>query len=253
MLDRAVAELTGKRTEAEAWASLGRENDFVAIKYNSIGRPTLHSHTEISDVVAARLAANARVDPKRILAVDRILPPPYNELSAPFALPSRGLATRLWRLYTDAATAIVNVSVLKAHEGEGISAALKNHLGSVNNPAAYHGWEPDHMPRSLPELNALAPIRTKTRLVIIDAIRPLYAGGPADNPEYRWDYHSLIVSIDPVAATAVGIGILEAKRAQVQGKQWPMTAARQMMAHAQAIGLGNADASRVDVVPVNMA
>ena len=253
MLDRALVELTGKRTESEAWAQIGRQDDCVAVKHNSIGAPTLHSHTEINETVATRLAADAKVDPKRIHVVDRNLPPPHNELSEPFTLRSSGLKTRLRRLYTDTATAIVNVSVLKSHFGTGISAAMKNHLGSVNNPAAYHGWEPDRMPKSLPELSALDPLRTKTRLVIIDCLRPLLAGGPADNPQYRWDARSLIVATDPVAATAVGLRMLEKQRAAVRGKPWPLTAARQMVAWGQVIGLGNADPDRIDLVQVDMA
>ena len=251
MLDRALMELTGAATETEAWKQIGRADDFVAVKHNSIGRPTLHSHTEINDAVAAQLAAAAQVKPDRILVVDRMLPPPYNELSDPFTLPSRKLETRLRRLYTDQATAIVNVSVLKAHFSEGLSAAMKNHLGSINNPAAYHGWEPDRMPLAVPELNALPPLRAKTRLVIIDAIRPLFAGGPVDDPQYRWDYRGLIVSTDPVAASAVGLRILEAKRSDVR-KDWPMTAARLMLAHAQEIGLGNAAPDRIDLVEAKM-
>ena len=252
MLDRALMELTGANTEAEAWKKVGRADDFVAVKHNSIGRPTLHSHTEINDAVAAQLAAAAQVKPDRILVVDRMLPPPYNELSDPFTLPSRKLQTRLRRLYTDQATAIVNVSVLKAHFSEGLSAAMKNHLGSVNNPAAYHGWEPDRMPLSVPELSALPPLRAKMRLVIIDAIRPLFAGGPVDDPQYRWDYRGLIVSTDPVAASAVGLRILEAKRSEARKKDWPMTAARLMLAHAQEIGLGNATPDRIDLVEAKM-
>jgi hypothetical protein len=253
MIDRAVAELTGAANEADAWRQIGRADDFVAIKHNSIGRPTLHSHTEINDAVAAQLAAAAGVKPDRILAVDRTIPAPYNELSDPFTLPSRGLETRLRRLYTDQATAIVNVSVLKSHFSEGMSASLKNHLGSINNPAAYHGWEPERMPLSIPELNALKPIREKTRLAIIDAIRPLFAGGPIDDPQYRWDYRGLIVSTDPVAADAVGLRILEAKRAENRKREWPMTAARLMLAHAQMIGLGSAAADRIDIVEIKMS
>jgi hypothetical protein len=108
------------------------------------------------------------------------------------------------------------------------------------------------MPLSIPELSALPPIRTKTRLVIIDAIRPLYAGGPTDNPEYRWDFRGLIVSRDPVAASATGLRILEAKRAEVRKQAWPMTAAQLMMAYAQKIGLGNTDADRIDLVEAKM-
>jgi len=252
MLDRAVLELTGRRTEPQAWAEVAREGDFVAIKHNTMHRPTLHSHPEIHNAVTERLTKTGGVDPDRILAVDRRLPEPYDDLSEPFTLPSRNLKTRLRRLYTEAATAVVNVSVLKTHYGEGISAALKNHLGSVNNPSAYHGWEPGRMPRSLPELNALEPLRTKTRLVVIDAVRPLYAGGPVDDPNYRWDFSGLIVSRDPVAADAVGIRVLEARRAEVRGKPWPMDPARAMVAWGQHIGLGHADPDLIDRVDVDM-
>ena len=252
MLDRAVVELTGRAEEKAAWQTLGRADDFVVIKHNSMGRPTLHSHTELNEAVAARLAAYAGCDPKKVLAVDRTVPGPFGELSDAFALPSRGLKTRLRRLYTDAATAIVNVSVLKTHWGDGMSGPLKNHLGSVNNPASFHGWAPGQMARSLPELNALAPLRTKTRLCILDAVRPLYAGGPADDEQYRWDYRGLIVGADPVAVTAVGMRILEARRAEAQGKEWPLSAAREMVAYAQQINLGNADPLRVDLVEVDL-
>jgi len=253
MLDRALVELSGAQDEKAAWQTVGKEDDFVAVKHNSMGAPTLHSHTEIHDAVAAQLAAQVGVKPERIVVVDRIVPEPYSEFSEPFTLPSNGLQTRLRRLYTDHATAIVNVSVLKSHSGEGVSAALKNHLGSVNNPAAFHWWQPERLPRNLPELNALEPLRTKTRLCIVDAIRPLFAGGPADNEQCRWDFRGLIVGTDPVAVTAVGIRILEAKRKESVGKDWPMTAARQMVAYAQEIGLGNADADRIDRLDVDMA
>ena len=256
MLDRALMELTGRRTETLAWADVAREGDFVAIKHNTMHAPTLHSHPEITTAVTQRLtgdAGDAGVAPDRVLAVDRLLPEPYDEFSDPFTLPSRGLRTRLRRLYTDAATAVVNVSVLKTHFGEGLSSALKNHLGSVNNPAAFHGWEPDRMPRSLPELAALPPLLSKTRLVVVDAVRPLFAAGPFDHPDYRWTYDGLIVATDPVAADAVGLRLLEARRAEARGKPWPMTAARAMVAWGQAIGLGNADTDRIDRVEVSMA
>lgn len=259
MLDRALVELTGASggtggtpAAANAWQRIGREDDFLAIKHTLIGRPTLHSHTEIASAAAARLVTFAGLDSERILAADRRMPEPYNELSEPFELPSRGLKTRLRRLYTDQATAILNVSVLKCHSGVGISAAMKNHLGSVNNPAAYHGWEPGKMARSIPELNALEPLRTKTRLCIVDAVRPLFEGGPADNPEHRWDYRGLIVGTDPVAVTAAGMRILESKRREVWGEPRPMTAAREMVAWGQRIGLGNADPERIDQLELDL-
>ena len=252
MLDRALVELTGARTEKDAWRTFARDTDLLAVKHNSIGAPTLQSHTEINDAIVQQMEAQVGLLAERIVVVDRRVPEPYRDFSDPFTLPSNGLVTRLRRLYTDHATGIVNVSVLKAHYGEGLSAAMKNHLGSVNNPAQYHGWEPTRMPRNLPELNALEPLRTKTRLCIVDAIRPLYAGGPADEPNYRWDYRGLIVGTDPVAVTAVGMRILEAKRQEAIGKEWPMTAAREMVAYAQGIGLGNADPTGIDLVEAKM-
>jgi len=252
MLDRAVGELTGRRTLAEAWADVARGDDFVAIKYNGMHKPTLHSHAEINEALRERLRGQGGVSADRIVAADRRPPKPYRAFSDPFTLPSRNLTTRLCRLYSEVATAIVNVSVLKTHFDEGMSAALKNHLGSVSNPAAYHGWEPTRMPRSLPELSALPPLRTKTRLVVVDAVRPLYADGPFDNPEFRWDLRSLIVATDPVAADAVGLAILERRREEARGKPSPLPGARAMVAWGQRIGLGNAEPNRIDRVDVDM-
>lgn len=94
MLDRALLELTGAKNESAAWQAVGREDDFVAVKQNTMGYPTLHSHTELSDAVSAGLTALAKVKAENILVVDRKVPEPYNELSEPFTLPSNGIATR---------------------------------------------------------------------------------------------------------------------------------------------------------------
>ncbi len=252
MLDRAVVELTGAADERTAWRTLARADDFVAIKHNTTNTPVLHSHAELHETVADRLVAYAGCDRAKVLAVDRVVPEPYAAFSAPFTLPSRSLRTRLRTLYTDHATALINITVLKAHFDTGVSCAIKNLLGCVNNPAAFHDWSPGKMPRSLPELVALPPIRDRLRLCVVDATRPQYAGGPGPEPDRRWDYRRLIVGTDPVAVTAVGVKVLETRREEALGKPWPMTAAREMLAWAQAGGVGHADASHIRVVAVDL-
>lgn len=81
---------------------------------------------------------------------------------------------------------------------------MKNHFGTFDRPSFFH------RPRTGPaiaELNALPPIRDRTRLVIGDALTvcPLSRGG--------WHQavtgDSILVSFDPVAQDTVGLQMLE--------------------------------------------
>jgi len=138
------------------------------------------------------------------------------------------------------------------HSGTGASIAMKNHFGSINNPSAFHGWTHGEMAKSIAELNALEPIRKRTRLVIVDATRPLFNGGPQDKPEFRWTFGGLIVGTDPVAVERVGLDILEKKRQEHQDKPWPATDGRKVVDWADKIGLGHAKLNHIDLVRISL-
>ncbi|NIA22304.1 MAG: DUF362 domain-containing protein [Anaerolineaceae bacterium] len=253
MIERAVRELTGADSELKAWQQVATSGDRVTIKTTRAGGPKLKTHREIPAYITRRLTELAKVDADKIRSWDRPdLRGADLELSEAYLLPTRKKETRLRAALVKDTTAIINLPVLKMHSGSGASMAMKNHFGSINNPSAFHGWKIGRMARSIAELNNLEPIRKRTRLIVVDATRPLLAGGPYDNADYRWTFGGLIVGADPVAVDSVGLGILEKKRAEYRGRPWPATDAREMVQWAQKIGLGNADRSGIDLVTIKL-
>jgi hypothetical protein len=108
-----------------------------------------------------------------------------------------------------------------------VAVALKNWIGAVtkiNVPdvgVAYsiHG-------DSCAEccmVNAIPAVRDKCRLIVVDAMQPLFHGGPQVSPKYLWPYNGIIVGTDPVAVDAVCMKILEAKRRESKGADWPIS------------------------------
>jgi len=106
---------------------------------------------------------------------------------------------------------LINVPVLKDHDGAGVTIALKNMYGVIHNPNKYH---PNGCNPYIADLNMLPEIRRKMRLSICDATTALYEGGPGYKPQYSWKNNSLILSQDPVALDYTGWQIIERKRAE---------------------------------------
>jgi hypothetical protein len=253
MIERAVREFSGADSAEKAWRLVAADGDRVSMKITRAAGPGLRTHDEIPQYIARRLTETNHLAPDRILAWDREdLTPQQLELSDPFLLPSRRQETRLRAALVKDTTCIINLPVLKMHSGTGTSLAMKNHFGSINNPSAFHGWGQGEMWKSIAELSNLDPIKSRTRLVLIDATRPLFAGGPEDQEKFRWTFGGLVVGADPVAVESAAIDILEKKRAAVHGAPWPVTDGRKVIDWAQKIGLGQADRARIDLVTISL-
>jgi len=121
------------------------------------------------------------------------------------------VGSQLSKILTRNCDLLINVPVLKDHDGAGITAALKNMYGVIHNPNKYH---PDGCNPYVADVNMLPEVRTKTRLHICDATTACYEGGPGFKPEYSWKYNGLIVSEDPVALDYTGWQMIERKRAE---------------------------------------
>lgn len=73
-------------------------------------------------------------------------------------------------------TYLINVPVLKDYTIAGVTFSMKNHCGLVDNPGSLHGNSCDPY---MAELNNTAPIKEKTRLIVMDASLCIYVGGPS--------------------------------------------------------------------------
>ncbi|UCH33327.1 MAG: DUF362 domain-containing protein [Armatimonadota bacterium] len=248
MLDQALVRLTGAADQAAAWKTYGRAGEKIAIKSNVMMRPV---HPELLYAIHSGLTS-AGVADKDIAAWDRN--------SAGFgrdefeALPQRpGYdADDVSNLVTWA-DGLVNVTGLKAHWLAGVGCALKNWAGAVTNinvsdrnvTYAFHA-------DSCAEtgiLNAIPSIRERCRLIVIDALQPLFNGGPQVDPRYVWDYRGLIVGTDPVAVDMICARVVQAKRDEYKGYEWPISPPAKHVQIADAkYGLGVSDPERIDLV-----
>mgnify|MGYP001034948432 CR=1 FL=1 len=176
MLDRLLCSLTGKGSASDAWRALFSPKEKIAIKVNCLF-PPVTTNPETVQVMVESMAA-AGLDPKRIIIFDRsdgdlqkcgfkVTDSPkgakcYGTKEYVYPAKVRGVETKISKILADEVDALINVPVLKHHGISGITASLKNHLGTVPNAGAFH---PDNCSR-LADLNALDPIRKKTRLRI---------------------------------------------------------------------------------------
>jgi hypothetical protein len=153
---------------------------------------------------------------------------------------------RLTKILTRQATAIINVPVVKQHEYAGLTGALKNHFGSIHNPEDFHKFACDP---AIADVNRAVAIRSKQRLVIFDALRVLYDGGPSYQPGSVTPYWAILASTDPVAADAKVMQLLDLCR-QEKGLQ-PLASLEYPPKHvatAARYGLGVGDDSLIDLV-----
>ncbi len=221
MLDKAVCRLAGKDDPVEAWKTYIRPDDTVGIK------TTVYMISTSDEAIAAVRAGvkKAGVPDERILAGDRGAAP--------------GKAKPV--------TALINVPSLKAHHMSGIGCAIKNYIVYHANPASMH-------PDSCSELGAawqVPAIKDKTRLIVVDALLPMFDKGPQVTPKYRWPYRGLVVGTDPVAVDTVCLRIIQAKRDAFKGEPWPVSPPPKSIAVADTkYHLGTSDPAKIHLVKV---
>jgi len=145
----------------------------------------------------------------------------------------------------------INLPVLKDHSIAGLSGALKNMYGAIHNPNKYHA---DNCDPFVADINSLAPIKNKSKLNIIDAVKIQYNGGPGYDSRYFADYKGLIVSEDPVAADRIGLEIVKHFRMinRLPSLEKAGRPAKYLQT-AESYGLGLADLAKIDLVVLQVS
>ena len=224
MMDEAMTALFGLDSADDCWRMIIKPEDVVGIKTN-IWRhlptpPEVESALRRGALVAGVPEENIGMGDQNVLRLD------------------------IFRR----TTALLNARPMRTHAWSGVGSLIKNYI-MFDHPPDYH----DDACADLATLWRLPIVRDKTRLNVLVMLTPQFHNiGPHHfDPMYVWPYKGLIVSTDPVAADAIGLRIIQAKRQEVFGEDRPLQpTAHHIRLADTAHGLGNADMSRIDLVRV---
>ena len=231
MLDNAMQSFFDVRDPVAAWKKVVRPGEVVGLKVNTIAGPGLSTNIVLVEAICERLKqagikandiviwdrTNGELDrvgyklstePNR----ERILGTDSKDVGFEDATFSNGsVTTRFSKLLTRTCTVMINLPILKDHSIAGITLAMKQMYGVVNNPSDFHH---NNCCPFIPDLYASPVIKNKFRLSICDALTGCYEGGPGFKPQYTWKYNGLMVATDPVAHDYTGWQIIEKQRAE---------------------------------------
>jgi hypothetical protein len=264
MLDASITKLTGLNDAREAWAALFKPTEKIAIKVNTFGNSIIWTHLPLVKAVVASLQ-DAGLPAEQIFI--------YDHLSvfkdAGYEVNKDGPGVRCleetdftgeWKVAKgtirlsstlQSCDALINIPVLKSHMISGLTFAMKNHYGSVDYPSVLHS----SVEQAIPELNALPPIKDRTRLVIGDILEAnlKYAGSwPYWKADWKGD--SILMSFDPVAHDTLGMQILE--RLQTENNANVSSFLRELAASylkvGAELGLGTDDPKNMEVAEVKL-
>jgi uncharacterized protein (DUF362 family) len=263
MVHVAVMRLAGAKTPAEAWARYVKPKDVVGVKINALfGVGAATNPCVTAAVVEGCRMAGVPAD--NIICWDR--EDKHLKKSGYTVQAGKGVKYvgvnnrweekptaihtcqgRLARVLTQECTALINVPMLKSHSIAGMTFSMKNHYGSFHNPWKAHanGCDP-----FLPKLNALNPIRAKTRLIVGDVLLPVADRGPRPAPRWVWPAKTILAATDTVAIDTVALQILEAQRAKVNRPSLRKTGKATYVQTAAKMGLGVGDLAQIEVVEV---
>jgi uncharacterized protein (DUF362 family) len=229
LLDRAMQSLFNADHAGDPWKKLAHPGERIGLKVNTLGGRGMSTNVELVDAISHRLQ-EAGIRAQDIIIWDRYTDEMdrvgfhtstadnrvqcfgTDHLGYEDDLQTYGsVGSRLSKILTQRCDAMINVPILKDHEGAGVTIAMKNMYGVIHNPNKCH---PNGCDPYVADLNMLPEIRNKMRITICDATTACYEGGPGFKPQYAWQNNGLLVSRDPVALDYTGWQIIEKKRAE---------------------------------------
>jgi hypothetical protein len=270
MLDGFITALTGLEDARDAWAVLFSPDERIAIKVNSISGGATHPALVMA---VAECLQDVGVPAEQIVIFDRNTTELTSEgypvnVDGPGVRcygngehwSSPGNYKEGWTLLDRdvklcetvlECDALINIPILKVAGGPGISFGMKNHYGTFDIPWGFHAGK---FERAIGELNALSPIKDRTRLIVGDLLTPGSRYGGIDGYELVGLEDAILASFDPVAFDAVGLQIAsEYLTSTDRSPDGTIDRASRWLAHAAEIGLGTDDPAHIDLVEVKLA
>jgi hypothetical protein len=261
MLDASITRLTGLNDAPAAWAALFKPSERIAIKVNTIDTSLYWSHVPLVMAVAERLQETG-IPAEQIVIFDRT----NRELKrAGYTINQDGPGVRChgtdaapvkyvrdWTIVNSriglsdillSCDALINIPILKDHDFSGVTFAMKNHFGTFDRPSLFHQARTGP---GIAELNALSPIRDRTRLVVGDALTICTASWQS-----AMTGDSILMSFDPVAHDTIGLQVLaETMAAKEFNPKAARSLANRWLAQSAELGLGTNDSENMDLVEV---
>ncbi len=262
MLDASITALTGQNDARAAWAALFAPDERIAIKINTFRNSLIWTHIPLVKAVTDSLQA-AGIPPEQIFVFDYFT----NELqTAQFTINRDGPGVRYYGTDSNYTTkvqicdrnirlsdvllnchAVINMPVLKSHMITGLTFGMKNHYGTIDNPEALHYGD-----ECIPALNALPPIKDRTRLIIGDILEACLehtSRFPYWEADMKGD--SILMSFDPVAHDAVGLDLFKQFVTAAKGDPTARAeTAKVWLDNAVKLGLGTNDPQNIKRVEV---
>jgi uncharacterized protein (DUF362 family) len=264
MIETGLNALSGAGDYGEYLQTVFSPGDVIGLKVNGLAGPGMSTRAEVVNTVSSLLKEAGRPLKKQIIwdRFDRELTAlgftVNTNGSGPlcFGTDHRGVGYSqnlvsngkvgglLSKLLVDYCDTIINIPVLKDHGIAGITCALKNHYGSIHNPNKYHDNACDPY---IADLNSLEQIRSKQRLIVVDALKVQYHGGPAYHPQWAANYGGIMLGSDPVAMDAVGYKIVEDLR-KSSGLETLKGTRREPIYIKRAADYGLGEAEKIDLI-----
>jgi len=172
----------------------------------------------------------------------------YDSETIPYMV-NGGKFSYFTKIVTREVDKIINIPILK-NAGGSVTNAMKNlAFGSVSNTGRLHEklWND-----TCAEVCAFSPIRDKVVLNISDGLRGCFNGGPGANPQFICNYHTLLVSSDPVAMDRIAYDIIAEKRIAEGLQKVPTPESLTFLKMAAALGLGVAEKEMIDLRSFNL-
>jgi len=300
MIRGGIAALTGAPDHVAGWKQFFGPGDVVGIKIGPHGNPvSISSPATIMEIANGLLAAG--VEQRNIIVFERYRDaldktagwfpswlqtasagPGYKDdqtglegydadhyVDLPLLMSWQNAANPAHRrscaveFITKRVNKIVNLSVLKHHNGAGVTMALKNlSHGLVNNVNRSHDAPGGYQFSAfIPAVVSMPVIRYKAVLHIVDGIHGMYDFGPNNLQKYNWPHKTMYFSTDAVAIDRVGWKAIDAQRAF---RRLPPVAEStsfasgkrcepQYILAAAAAGLGEARDERIDLRTVALS
>ncbi len=172
----------------------------------------------------------------------------YDSATIPYMI-NEGKESYFSKIVTEMVDKIINVPILK-NAGASVTLCLKNlAFGSVSNTARLHKqlWS-----ETCAEVNAFPPLRDKVVLNIVDGIKGCFNGGPGANPQFFFNYQTMLIGTDPVAVDRIGYDIVIKKRIEEKLQKEDTPRGQIFMKLAQDLKLGVADIEKIQLTKIEL-